>query len=78
MSYNDADFCLRLRERGYSIVYTPHARVLHHESASRGYGRGNPREAHLMREKWAGVLAHDPFNNPNLVRREGNHGPLAR
>jgi GT2 family glycosyltransferase len=78
VSYNDVDLCLRIRALGYSIVYTPHARLVHHKSASRGYGRSNPKEAHLMREKWPAVLAHDPFNNPNLVRREGNYGPLAR
>jgi GT2 family glycosyltransferase len=78
VSYNDVDYCLRLRERGYSIVYTPHARVIHHESASRGYDRSNPDESRMMRERWAAVLAHDPFNNPNLERREGSFGPLSR
>jgi GT2 family glycosyltransferase len=78
VSYNDVDFCLRLRGRGYSIIYTPHARLLHHESASRGYKRGNPNEARLIRERWAAMVARDPFNNPNLIRQEGNYGPLAR
>jgi GT2 family glycosyltransferase len=78
VSYNDVDFCLRLRARGYSIIYTPYARLLHHESASRGYHKGNPNEARMMREKWAPLVARDPFNNPNLIRREGNYGPLAR
>lgn len=78
VSYNDVDFCLRLREKGYWVVYTPHAQVIHHESASRGYHRGNPEESRLMREKWAAVLAHDPFNNPNLVRGGKTYGPLAR
>ena len=78
VSYNDVDFCLRLRERGYSIIFTPHARLIHHESASRGYKRGNPNEARLMRERWSAVIDRDPFNNPNLIRHEGNYGPLAR
>jgi GT2 family glycosyltransferase len=78
VSYNDVDYCLRLRELGYSIVYTPYARVIHHESASRGYDRGNPNESRTMRERWAALLAHDPFNNPNLERREGSFGPLSR
>jgi GT2 family glycosyltransferase len=78
VSFNDVDLCLRVRDRGYSIVYTPHARVVHHKSASRGYGRSNPAESRLLREKWAAVLAHDPYNNPNLVRREGSYGPLER
>jgi GT2 family glycosyltransferase len=77
VSYNDVDFCIRLRQRGYSILYTPHARVIHHESASRGYGNGNPVESRFLREQWAALLARDPFNNPNLVRGDGSYGPLA-
>jgi GT2 family glycosyltransferase len=78
VAYNDVDFCLRLRARGYSVIYTPYARVVHHESASRGYTRGNPAEARLMRSRWEALIARDPFNNPNLIRREGSYGPLAR
>jgi GT2 family glycosyltransferase len=66
VSYNDVDLCLRMRDRGYRIVYTPHAKLVHHESASRGYERSNPAEAQLLRERWGAVLAHDPFGNSNL------------
>ena len=33
--YQDLDFCLRLRERGLRIIWTPRAMLLHHESLSR-------------------------------------------
>lgn len=33
--FNDIDLCLRLRERGYRVVFTPFATLLHHECASR-------------------------------------------
>ena len=36
IAFNDVDFCLRLREAGWEIVWTPHAQLLHHESISRG------------------------------------------
>ena len=75
-SYNDVDFCLRLRERGYAVVYTPFARVVHHESASRGKERSNPKEVEALRKKWGAVLARDPFGNQHLTR-EGFR-PLAR
>ena len=71
VAYNDVDLCLRLRAAGFQIVYTPFAQVRHHESVSRGYGRANPLESRLMRERWAGVIAHDPFHNENLARAEG-------
>lgn len=32
--YNDVDYCRRLRNAGWEIVYLPDARVLHHGSAS--------------------------------------------
>jgi hypothetical protein len=36
VAYNDIDFCLRVREAGLRVIYAPHARLLHHHSASRG------------------------------------------
>lgn len=36
IGYNDVDFCLRSRERGFRVVWTPFATLIHHESASRG------------------------------------------
>jgi len=68
VSYNDTDLCLRVRELGLQIIYTPFAELYHYESQSRGYDKPNPTESHQMRTRWASVLAHDPFHNPNLVR----------
>jgi glycosyltransferase involved in cell wall biosynthesis len=61
--YEDIDLCLRMRERNYSIICTPYARVRRHPGVSQR--RGAP----ALKERWKGVLAHDPFNNPNLVLR---------
>ena len=36
VAFNDVDFCLRLAQQGYRIIYTPYAEFYHHESASRG------------------------------------------
>lgn len=36
IAYNDIDFCLRAREKGYRIIWTPFASLIHHESATRG------------------------------------------
>ena len=38
VNFNDVDYCLKLRAMGKRIVFTPHARLLHLESASRGAG----------------------------------------
>jgi len=36
VTFNDTGFCLRLRQAGYWIVWTPHAELIHHESVSSG------------------------------------------
>ena len=36
VALNDVDFCLRIREKGYLIVFTPFAELYHYESVSRG------------------------------------------
>lgn len=64
IAYNDIDLCLRLREKGYRVVYTPYAILYHDEGASRGYGP-DP-EAVYMLDKWSTEIKNDPFYNPNL------------
>jgi hypothetical protein len=72
ISFNDVDFCLRLKRLGLQNVWTPYANLIHHESASRGH-QPTPddqvqfiREASFMQRQWGADLLHDPFYNPNL------------
>jgi GT2 family glycosyltransferase len=37
VTHNDVDLCRRVRERGLTVAVTPHARLIHYESLSRGY-----------------------------------------
>ena len=37
VAFNDADFCLKLRDKGYLIVYNPYIELMHYESKTRGY-----------------------------------------
>ena len=82
VAYNDIDFCLRVREAGLRVIYTPHAPLLHHHSASRGSDVRIERlasftwEREYMRTRWAHVLFDDPFFNPNLSL-SGKRGRLA-
>jgi len=72
VTFNDVDFCLRLREAGYRILWTPYAELIHHESASRGFDNSAPKqvrflaEVEYMKSKWGDTLQRDPFYNPNL------------
>ena len=74
VSFNDVDLCLRLREGGLRVVWTPHALLYHLESASRGpdtvpahIARAS-REAAYMRLRWGEVLDSDPFYNRHFDR----------
>jgi glycosyltransferase involved in cell wall biosynthesis len=72
VAFNDVDFCLRLRELGYRILWTPYAELCHLESASRG--RDDipiqedrfKREIAYMSKRWGDRLFSDPYYNPNL------------
>lgn len=73
-AFNDVDLCLKIREKGYRIVYTPYAELYHHESLSRGYEDTPEKQARFQREidyiyaRWKTVLeAGDPYYNPNLT-----------
>ena len=71
VTYNDVDLCLKMRRAGYRIIYTPFAKLYHHESATRRPAI-EPRETEVMRERWAEMLQDDPFYNPNLSRERAD------
>ncbi len=67
VALNDVDLCLRLRQRGYLIVYTPFALLYHHESGTRGR-LFPPKEEELVWSLWGDVIRRgDPYYNPNLT-----------
>jgi len=64
---NDIDLCLRIRERGYAVIYTPHAQLYHHEGSSRGRLHPPADDARFLK-RWASRFAQvDPYYNPNLT-----------
>jgi GT2 family glycosyltransferase len=67
IAFQDVDFCLKLHEKGYRIIYTPHARLQHHESATKTMV-AYPREIDYMQQRWASYILDDPYYNPNLTR----------
>jgi hypothetical protein len=78
VAYNDVDYCLRVRQAGQQIMWTPHAALIHHESVSRGYdehpkeGDRLAREAGLLQQRWASGFADDPAYSPNLTWEDTN------
>jgi O-antigen biosynthesis protein len=68
VAFNDTDYCLRAREAGYEVLYTPHATLYHHESITKVV-IAHPSEIEFLRERWGHVIDHDPYYNPNLSRQ---------
>ncbi|MBR6322117.1 MAG: glycosyltransferase family 2 protein [Lachnospiraceae bacterium] len=78
VAFNDVDFCLKIREKGYLIVYNAQVKLHHYESKSRGT-ENTPekfirfsKESKNLNEKW-GINRYDrsdpftdPYYNPNL------------
>jgi GT2 family glycosyltransferase len=71
IAYNDVDFCLRLGERGYVNIWTPHAELDHHESASRGRDLDGEHALRLQQaanhllQRFGSRATSDPHYNPN-------------
>lgn len=69
---NDVDLCLKAAAQGKRSVWTPHAVLFHHESASRGQDDSPEKKARLEREqdhmcgKWQLVRRKDAFTNPHV------------
>ncbi|MEG2928812.1 MAG: hypothetical protein RR846_04605 [Oscillospiraceae bacterium] len=73
VAFNDVDFCLRVRNMGYQILFTPYAMAYHYESKSRGTDKSGEKKARFegerqrLKARFGESLLHDPFYNPNLT-----------
>jgi len=72
VAFNDVDLCLKVRAAEMAIIWTPYAKLLHAESASRG-NEDTPqkkarsqREVDQLRKKWTSVLSNDPAYHPSM------------
>lgn len=74
IAFNDVDLCLKVMTAGYRNLWTPFAELYHHESVSRGSDETPEKQARfrgeceVMQQRWAPLLARDPYYNPNLTR----------
>ncbi len=75
VAFNDVDFCLRIRERGLLIVWTPFAEAYHHESLTRGKDHDDNKarrerfkaDCKRFTDRWGELLEKgDPYYNPNF------------
>jgi GT2 family glycosyltransferase len=72
VNFNDVDLCLKFRASGKRITFTPHAKLSHAESSTRGRYIASDRTMHFARElatlraRWGDVLVNDPYYSPIL------------
>ncbi|MCL1799553.1 MAG: glycosyltransferase family 2 protein [Eggerthellaceae bacterium] len=73
VNFNDVDYCLKVRDRGLSVIFSPAVELFHYESLSRGSTSTTEkimlmhREISLLYHKWPRYKTNgDPFGNPNL------------
>lgn len=74
-SYNDIDFCLKLREQGLRHVYLPHVELYHHECMTRGFCASTQEkssqflhEQERMRRRWPLYWDYDPCYSMHLSK----------
>ena len=76
VAFNDVDFCLRVRDAGYRIAWTPYAELTHYESKSRGGDEKDPAKAARFAAEQQRLYAiygkenllDDPYYTPPLTR----------
>lgn len=80
VAFNDVDFCLKVREKGYLVVYDPYAELYHYESKTRGAEDTKEKvkrfqgEIQYMKERWMTLLKKgDPYYNPNLSLKKWDY-----
>ena len=80
VAFNDVDFCLKIRQAGYLIVYNPYVEIMHYESKTRGYEDTPEKKARFEKEsanfrtKWRKVLDKgDPYSNINFDKNTAQY-----
>lgn len=80
VAFNDVDLCLKVREKGWLIVYDPYVQLYHMESKTRGAEDDKQKvrrfqtEIEYMRSHWLKILkGGDPYYNKNLSLTKWNY-----
>jgi O-antigen biosynthesis protein len=65
LSFNDVDYCLKLRSIGQRVVYDPGTVLYHFESSSRS-PKVSDWELEQFQARWRHATMVDPYDNPNF------------
>jgi len=78
IAYNDVDYCLRVREGGHHVLWTPHALLTHHELSTRGKNRSLAswiqlwKEKRVFRKRWQIGKRYDPFYGKQFNQKKAD------
>jgi GT2 family glycosyltransferase len=76
IGFNDTDFCLRLKDKGYKILQTPYTVLFHLESQSRLADRTHPADTKRFMDRYESFIkSGDPFYSPYLENEGFTHLP---
>jgi GT2 family glycosyltransferase len=64
VNFNDVDYCLKLGEAGYRVVYDPGCELYHHESSTRP-ASVEDFELDTLKARWP-EFRSDPFLHPEI------------
>jgi GT2 family glycosyltransferase len=70
VAFNDVDLCLRVKKAGLRNLYVAEARLIHHESVSRGEDRSPEKarrfagELKQLQDRWGTIEFEDPHFSP--------------
>lgn len=71
--YEDMDFCMKLKDSGFKIIYQPKAQIIHYENVSKSKDKINDivfKNRTIFYNKWESILRkhHKKFSNSLLAR----------
>lgn len=68
----DADLCLKIREAGFRVVFTPFAELTTGDIPPTILGKPSSEEAEYFRRTWKRYFESDPYYNPNLSKKDAS------
>ena len=67
VGFGDVDLCLKMRSAGYLVIMCPNAKLVHHESKTRGILNDHLDDTKRFLEKWKVYMENgDPYFNPGF------------
>ena len=67
VAFNDVDICMRIRQAGFEVIYTPHAELFHYESSTRSF-QEHAEDSPLFNRRWEPRRRVDPYHSPLYQR----------